>query len=160
MSNRTMLLGGMVALVGCAANPGAELSESETARIAAEVETRIDEYPDALKRRDVEWYHAFWGDFDGFVVAGDGELVSSPEVWAAQVRQGVEGVQELLDFEFLDRHTYVLARDAAVHSTRFRWAVVTTTGDTLRSHGSWSYVMKNFDGLWRVVHSAGTHVEG
>lgn len=160
MSNRTCLLAGLVVLAGCAVTSGAELSVSETAGIAADVEARIDEYPDALKQRDVEWFRGFWGDFDGFVAAGDGELIADPEVWAEQVRQGVEGVEEVLDFEFFDRHTYVLARDAAVHSTRFRWAIVTTTGDTVRSHGSWTYAMKNLDGLWRVVHTAGTHVPG
>jgi len=39
-------------------------------------------------------------------------------------------------------------------------AILQTSGNTLRMHGSWSYVFRNFDGVWKVVHSAGTHLPG
>ena len=69
---------------------------------------------------------------------------------------GAGGVPIL--FEFFNQHTYVLGRDAAAHTTQFRWAYETNSGNTLKSHGSWTYVFKNFGGAWRVVHSGGTHV--
>lgn len=134
-----------------------ELTQIEKAAIANAVEARINGYVEAARRRDLSWFLDFWADVDEFVIAGDGNLVAH-DVWADQLRQAVANMREVLDFEFFNRHTYVLARDAAVHTTQYRWAIVQSSGDTLRMHGSWSYVFKNFDGVWKVVHSAGTHV--
>ena len=99
----------------------------------------------------------FWADVDEFVIAGDGDL-KDRDGWEEQLRQAVADTKAILDFEFFNQHTYVLGRDAAAHTTQFRWAYETKSGDTLKSHGSWTYVFKKFDGSWRVVHSAGTHV--
>ncbi len=55
-------------------------------------------------------------------------------------------------------HPYVLAGDAASFTTEYEWTIVTTAGDTVTAHGSWTYVFKSFDGEWKVVHSAGTHL--
>jgi len=134
-----------------------DLTETEKAVIADAVEARIDAYGDAARAKDIDWFMGFWADIDDFVLAGDGNLVDR-DTWEQQVRSAVSDTRAMLNFEFFNRHTYVLARDAAVHTTQFRWAYETTSGDTLRMHGSWSYVLKSFDGVWQVVHSAGTHL--
>jgi hypothetical protein len=36
--------------------------------------------------------------------------------------------------------------------------MVTVAGDTVRSRGAWTYVIKQFADGWKVVHSAGTHL--
>jgi ketosteroid isomerase-like protein len=159
MMLRQGLLGVFIATLGvmaCSAAP-ADLTQAERAVIASAVEARVNGYVDAARRRDVSWFLDFWADTDDFVLAGDGNLVGYA-AWADQLRKAVADTREILDFEFFNRHTYVLARDAAVHTTQFRWALVQANGDTLRMHGSWSYVFKDFDGVWRVVHSAGTHL--
>ncbi len=148
----------MLALTACSARE-TDLTQAEKTAIATAVEARVNGYVDAARRRDVNWFLDFWADTDEFVVAGDGNLVGH-DGWSDQVRKSVADTREILDFEFFNRHTYVLSRDAAVHTTQFRWALVQTSGDTLRMHGSWSYVFKNFGGVWRVVHSAGTHLPG
>jgi hypothetical protein len=135
----------------------ADLTDAEKVVIADAVMTRVDDYIDAARRLDLEWFLGFWANVDGFVIAGDGGLMDYA-TWEQQLRSDFATVREITDFEFFNRHTYVLARDAAVHSTQFRWGMVTTTGDTLRMHGSWCYVFKNFDAEWKVVHSAGTHL--
>ncbi len=159
MSLRRGLLGllATVATVGCSARASADLTPREKAAIASAVEARVNDYDDAARRRDINWFLDFWADTDDFVAAADGDLISH-EAWANQIRQAVIDTRQILDFQFFNRHTYVLARDAAVHTTQFRWAMVRTNGDTLRMHGSWSYVFKNFHGVWRVVHTAGTHL--
>ena len=138
--------------------PSTEMTDADRAAIAAAVEARVHGYADAAKRKDIDWFMEFWADTEGFVIAGDGTLVADYATWAETVRQAVGGTAEILDFGFFNGHTYVLARDAAVHTTEFRWAYFTTAGDTLRAHGSWSYVFRNIDGVWSVVHSAGTHI--
>lgn len=143
-------------MLGCAA-PSAELTESERAEIAAAVTASLDGYREAALRLDFEGMMALWANVDGFALASDGELTDYPEL-EQQAREEVTTMQSVLAFDYSDRHTYVLARDAASQTTRFRWAAVLTTGDTLRVRGSWTYVLKNFDGAWKVVQSGGTHV--
>ena len=136
---------------------GAAPSPAEETAITKAVEARVDDYIEAARRRDLDWFLNFWADVDGFVLAGDGNLLDRP-AWVQELRKALADIRAFIDFSFHDRHTYVLARDAAVHTTQFRWAVLQTSGKTLRMRGSWSYVFKNIDGVWKVVHSAGTHI--
>ncbi len=161
MRLRNGLLGVLstVGVTACSTAAPVDLTQAEKGVIASAVEARVNGYVDAARRRDVDWFLGFWADTDEFVLAGDGNLVGH-DGWADQVRKAVADTRDILAFEFFNRHTYVLARDAAVHTTQFRWALVQMNGDTLRMHGSWSYVFKKIDGVWKVVHSAGTHLPG
>ncbi len=143
--------------MACSPAPQPEPTDEERAVITKAVEARVDGYIDAARRHDLDWFLGFWANVDGFVVAGDGNLVDHA-AWEQQVRKAVADARDILNFEFFNRHTIVLAHDAAVHTTQFRWGVVGTNGDTLRMHGSWTYVFKNYGGVWKVVHSAGTHL--
>lgn len=150
----TTLVGG---ILGCAGGAPAELTETERADVTAAVTASVDGYRDAALRLDLDGMLALWADVDGFALASDGELIDYPTL-EQQAREEVTTMQSVLSFEFSDRRTVVLARDAASHTARFRWAAVLTTGDTLRVRGSWIYVLKNLDGVWRVVQSGGTHI--
>ncbi len=143
-------------MLGCAA-PSAELTDPERAEITAAVTASLDGYRDAALQGDLEGLLALWADVDGFALASDGELADHPAL-EQQLREEVTAMQSVLSFDYSDRHTYVLARDAAAHTARFHWVAILTTGDTLRVRGSWTYVLKNFDGVWKVVQSGGTHV--
>lgn len=142
--------------LGCASQP-APLTDAERAAIVAGVEASVDAYREAGLRRDLEGMMALWADVEGFVIAGDGELMDYAAM-AQGARDEMTTMQSVPYIEFSDRHTYVLARDAASHTARFRWAAVLTTGDTLRVRGAWTWVFKNFDGAWKVVQSGGTHL--
>lgn len=144
------------AALGCAPPP-ADLTDAERAEIAAAVETAIDEYGRAGLRLDLDGMMALWADVEGFAIASDGELMDYA-MMAEGAREEVRTMQAVPYFELSDRHTYVLARDAASHTARFRWAAVMTTGDTIRVRGAWTWVLKNFDGTWKSVQSGGTHV--
>lgn len=143
-------------VMGCAAPP-APLTDAERAEIAAAVEASVDAYREAALRLDLDGMLALWADVDGFVVASDGELLDYAAI-AEGAREEVRTMQSVPYFEFSDRHTYVLARDAASHTARFRWGAVLTTGDTIRVRGAWTWVLKNLDGTWKTVQSGGTHV--
>jgi hypothetical protein len=125
--------------------------------VAAAVEASVDGYREAALRRDVDGLLALWANVDDFVLASDGEIADYAAMEAG-ARAEMATIQAVPYFELTDRHTYVLARDAASHITRFRWSAILTTGDTLRMRGSWVYVLKNFGGAWQVVHSGGAHV--
>ena len=143
--------------MACSTAPQPGPTEAERAVITKAIEARVDGYIDAARRRDINWFLDYWANVEGFVIAGDGNLMDHA-AWEQQLRSAVAGTREILNFEFFNRHTFVLARDAAVHTTQFRWGMLGANGDTLRMHGSWTYVFKEYDGVWRVVHSAGTHL--
>ena len=146
----------VLVVLACAA-PSVELTDLERTEIAAAVEASVDRYREAALGLDLDGMLALWADVEGFVVASDGELIDYAAMEQG-ARDEVGTMQSIPYFEFSDRHTYVLARDAASHTARFRWSAVLNTGDTLRVRGSWTWVLKNFDGNWKTVQSGGTHV--
>ena len=144
-------------VVASSAEAQSDLTDAERATVTKAVNARLNDYAGAARRLDLEWFREFWAASENFVIAADGALMDYP-TWDEQLEKDLATIREMPEFEFFDGHTYVLARDAAVHTTRFRWTLVGTTGDTIRMQGSWSYVFKNLDGTWKVVHSAGTHL--
>jgi ketosteroid isomerase-like protein len=148
----------LTTLVAC--QPGTtDLTEDQKAEIAGAIEQRVEGYMEAVKRYDADWLLNFWADVDGFVYAEDGNLVFGHDAIANPTRDWIAALETVIQAEFSNGHTFVLAPDAACHTTEYQWSVVTTEGDTLSSRGSWTYVFKQFDGEWKVVHSNGGRVE-
>jgi len=134
-----------------------DLTDAERARVVEAVKARVDGYVDAARRLDLEWFRDFWADHDDFLIAADGVLMDYT-TWSQQLARDLAGIRAMTAFEFFNGHTHVLSRDAAVHTTQFRWTLVDKAGDTVSMHGAWSYVFKNIGGVWKVIHSAGTHL--
>jgi ketosteroid isomerase-like protein len=143
---------------GCGQAETKPLSAEEKAAIAGAVEQRVAGYLDAIQRLDLDWILGFWADVDGYVFAGDGELTAGYETHAGQLREDVAGIATINSIVKSNEHIYVLAKDAASYSMEFEWSMTMAAGDTVRSHGAWTYVFKRLDGEWKVVHSGGTHV--
>lgn len=156
---RPPVLPGLITLAGwmLGCTTPATLTDAERAEITTAVVASVDAYREAGLRLDLAGMLALWADVEGFVVASDGELLDHAAM-AQGAREEVRTMQSVPYLEFSDRHTYVLARDAASHTARFRWGAVLTTGDTIRGRGAWTWVLKNFDGTWKTVQSGGTHV--
>lgn len=134
-----------------------DLTDTDRDRIAEAVENRVNGYVEAARRLDLEWFRDFWANDEHFLIAGDGALMDYP-TWDRQLEKDLASIREMTRFEFFNGRTYVLASDAAVHTTQFRWTLLDTGGETLSMHGSWSYVFKSIKGVWKVIHSAGTHL--
>ena len=62
---------GLITLLAGCSNP-APVSENEKLEITGEIEELLSGYPDAVKRKDLDWYHNFWYKDKDFVIAGDG----------------------------------------------------------------------------------------
>lgn len=157
------LIGCITGIQACSARSAGTIAgtinEAERASIAAAIEQRVDGYFEAARRQDVQWLLGFWANIPEFVIAGDGEVkVGYEDGIATPTRQWFAGLKTVLVSEHMNGHAYVLARDAASYTTEFRWSIVRTAGDTVTSHGAWTYVFKKLNGEWRVVQSAGTHL--
>lgn len=134
-----------------------EITEEEKRIIVEEIQERVENYPEALKRKDLEWFHNFWSNEEDFVFAGDGLVSTDYDASITQLYLDVfPNLEEVLHFEISNGHVSVLSKDAASYVLNFDWGLI-ISGDTVQSRGSWIYVFKKSDDQWKVVHSAGTH---
>ena len=143
---------------GCTNNSTGVLTEQEKAIITEEVKARVVDYIDAFKKLDIERMLDFWANTEGFVFAGDGSLVVGFDKYSIQIKDLIPNTDKVNYIEQNEPHVYILARDAASYTMEYRWSLTMKSGDTLNAKGSWMYVFKKFDDTWRVVHSAGAHI--
>ena len=134
------------------------MTDQEKAEVVARVSAAVAGYGEAIKKMDLEAAGEFWADDPGFVIAGDGALVASYDEWMSQIKELWDGTAEVNSVELFNPHVYVLAEDAAAYSTEYKWSITSNEGETTNARGSWTYVFKHLNGLWRVVHSAGAHL--
>ncbi len=62
-----------------------EITEEEKRIIVEEIQERVENYPEALKRKDLEWFHNFWSNEEDFVFAGDGLVTIDYDASITQV---------------------------------------------------------------------------
>ncbi len=134
------------------------MSEQEKEEIAQAVVERLDDYVDAVDQLDFEQAIDFWADTDGFAMAGDGSLLLGFDKWENKVRNDIDRFAKTNKLMFKNPHVYVLGRNTASCCVEFEWSFTTKSGDTIKAKGSWVYVFKKFDEVWRVVQSGGTHL--
>ena len=92
------------------------------------------------------------------VLAGDGVITVGYDNFANQLREMMSNCAEFTSFAYKKPHVYVLCNDAASLSMEYEWSMIDNDGNTVNAKGSWMYVFKKFDEVWKVVHSAGTHL--
>jgi len=162
MRTRTLTLVGLCTFSLAACQPADRgtrtLSAEDEAAVVAAVEQTIESYFDAIQELDVDRGLQMWADVEGFVLAADGELIDGYDAFVSDLRTTVSEVDRILEMEIWSPHTRVLDPDAASTVIEYRWAMIAATGDTVRSHGSWMYVVERFNDGWKIVHSAGTHL--
>lgn len=149
------LTSGIVLLVSC--NRQKTISEEKKNAITETVKECVAGYADAVKRRDTEWLLDFWSNEKDFAIAGDGELIADYESGIAKpTRDFISGLKDVLHFDFSDGQAWIIDEHAVSYITNYDWGVVLSSGDTIKSKGSWLYVFRKSDETWKVVHSAGT----
>lgn len=140
-------------------NANKEISEFEKQKIIDELQSRLNGYTDAFKRKDIDWMFNFWSNDPDFAFASDGNLITDYDsVFKIRMQNRLPKVQEVPYFDFVIERGTVLSKDAASVATRFDWAQIETSGDTARARGTWLFVFKKKNGQWSVVQSAGTHI--
>jgi hypothetical protein len=141
----------------CGCNQQQSVPEEKQRALIQEVEGRIKEYPEALRRGDIQWFQNFWSREADFAFASDGELVTDYAEFEKGTQEALANTKAVLLFETTNGHAHVISENAVSYATNFEWHVVVQSGDTLRAKGSWLYLFEKRDGQWRAVQSAGTH---
>lgn len=158
---RPLWILGFLFLVACEAptSDGTRPSPIDEASIREAVSDRVGAYVEAIKAGDLQYMRGFWADDPEFAVAGDGTLITGYDPWVASFEELVAATDSVAYVEILgDPAITVLGPDAASYAMTYRWRFEMLDGSTLSAEGSWMYVFKQSDGVWRVVHSAGTHI--
>jgi len=148
----------VLAVAACQPQAPSVMSAEDEAAVVTEVEQTIESYFDVIRELDVDRGVQMWADVEGFVLAADGELVDDYDAFVRDLRTAVSGVDRFLEMEIWNPHTRVFGPDVASTVIEYRWEMIGTTGDTVRSHGSWMYMVERFEDGWKIVHSAGTHL--
>jgi hypothetical protein len=133
------------------------IPEKKQRALIQEIEQRLDAYPEALKRGDIEWFKDFWSGEADFAFASDGELVTDYAAFEKGTKEAIANTKQLLLFQLSNSRGHVISENAVSYATNFEWQIIGKSGDTLRAKGSWLYLFEKRDGEWRAVQSAGTH---
>jgi ketosteroid isomerase-like protein len=156
-SLKTVFVVGILFMGGCTQNNYS--SEEEKAALISEIKQLLDEYPEAVKRKDLDWFSSFWSNEKDFVFAFDGHVHTDYDKWFSDYyREGLSNLKVLTHFEWSNPSVAVLDKNLVSYTTNFNWRMVTVSGDTVKSNGSALYIFKKSDGRWSVVNSAGTHI--
>jgi ketosteroid isomerase-like protein len=132
------------------------LSSAQEDQIKTEVRQTLTDYFNAFTSGDMEKTHAFWGDFDDFIHAGDGRVFGDRDKWLAWI--DANQPDEYISWNHSDIHVAVLAANAASYTMNFE-VVSKTGGEEATVTGSWTNVLRKTNDGWRAVHSNGKHNE-
>ena len=144
---------------GCQSKSVRELSLQDRDVIVQEIKQRLEEYRDAVMRRDLEEYLGFWSDSDEFVFAGDGRILGGYEEWAKLTTQHNAETEKWLKWDYGDMHIVVLGQNAATCTTEIEMGKLNVDGSTQNLKVVWTYVFKRHGDVWRVIQTNGTHIE-
>lgn len=145
--------------VGCQSNGSSQTAADARDKVVQEITDILDAYATSVATWDREAINQFWGDYDGFVFAGDGTILGGHSEWTKTLDQFEKQVDRWLKFVYQNTHVETLSIDAVTATTEFEHSRITVEGDTVNVKGAWTYVFKKFDCKWKVVHTNGTHVE-
>ena len=157
---KNMMIIFLIFFLGCSPESMKEdsMSEQEIVEVRKAIETRVMDHVSNMRSLNLEKMLTFWVDSDDFVACPDGKMIVGFSDFANRQRQNWAQVSSVDNVDVYEKHTCVLARDAASFTFKFSWNRTKKSGEKTYSKGTWTYVFKLIDGQWKVVHSTGTHI--
>lgn len=126
--------------------------------VSAAVDRTLSQFFEAMKQLDLPKYLDFYVESDELVMAADGNLVSGRAAFEDYVKKAFDPVDKFNYINLPQKHIAVLCPDSAVASVEYDESFDLKTGETNRIRGSWIYVFRRDNGVWKIVHMGGTHV--
>lgn len=161
MKAKFPLISFMIILMGltfCKPTETDVLTEEEKVKITNEIESIVENFLDP-NTMTYESHIGLRANVDGYVMGGDGKILY---IDYESYQQGTKAVFDNFDrfikLKATKTFVYVLGKDAASCTAEFEGAFIDLNGDTITHNGCWTFVFKQFDGIWKVVHENGTHV--
>jgi ketosteroid isomerase-like protein len=131
------------------------MENAEREAIVAAVEARVRSFEAAERSRDAERLIAHFASVPEFHFYHDGRRATYA-LMTAGVRGALPGLRSL-EVGYGDVEVSVLSGDALVSATFRRETVADSTGAPSRSQGAVSWLWRNIDGQWLIVHGHISH---
>ena len=144
-------------VAACGTSEKSSFDESQQQAVALEIHQRLDEYSDAVTRRDLDAILSFWSDSGELVFAGDGAILGGYDEWATIARRDNEHVDHWIHWTWNNVHVLPLSRNSASATLEFNYEKVLLSGENVKGYGSWTYVFRRTPDGWKVFHSNGHH---
>lgn len=74
--------------------------ELGTPTTSSEVQRTLDDYANAVKRKDLTAMLSFWSDSEDFVLAGDGTILGGYDQWAEVTTQDNDEAAQWLQWQW------------------------------------------------------------
>ena len=151
---------GLMCIQNCSHNSSElkGMDEQLETKIIEKIEARVSDYIDAYKRLDIEHMFDFYADSDGFAYASDGSLITDFKAWTARSRENTAKIAKVNRMEIENPKIAVLDKNAVSYAMAYSYSMTMKSGDISNVSGSWLYVFKKINDTWRVVQTAGTHI--
>ena len=159
MKNYIVIISLLISVCACNNPAENELTDDVKNEIVQEISAIMNTYSNDVKNWDSDAIDNFWGDYEGFVFAGDGYVLGGHKEWSDLLDEYEKQVDRWLKFEYYDMYIDVLSKNAVSVTSEFEHSRITLKGDTVNIKGVWTYVFKKSDEKWNVVHTNGTHLE-
>lgn len=132
------------------------MESTEGEAMIAVLTARVHSFEAAERARDSERLIAHYASGPGFYFYHDGRRATL-DVLAAVVRQALPAVRSL-DVTYADVEVSALGSEYALVSATFRRQIVLeSTGPTIQQQGGVSWLWRNIDGQWLIVHGHISH---
>ena len=133
-------------------------SEGTAAAVRNEIRETLNRYREAMLSRDYDSMLSFWSDSPDFVFAGDGRILGGFEAWKAETTRHYKETRKWEQWDWQSVHILPLSATTASATVEFTFRWIDLDGATRNMRGAWTYVFVKSDGIWKVVHTNGTHV--
>jgi uncharacterized protein (TIGR02246 family) len=151
-------IGTVLVLSGCASPPEAVFDSAAKEEVRSAVEDRIQGYIQAVRDLNLDYMLDFFDNSEDFVFDDHGSPPIGYEEYAEVLREFAESGMTVTSEDMSPLQTVVLGPGAASCGFEYSWTMEDSEGNTVSAEGTWIYVMKNTDGVWRAVHSTGMHL--
>ncbi|MEN8116168.1 MAG: hypothetical protein ABFS16_04280 [Bacteroidota bacterium] len=132
------------------------LTEKDKIRITREITTIVDNF--LTPEINYDSHTNLRANVEGYVMGSDGAIIAeSYGEYASSLKEAFKGIDRFLEMKPTKKYVYVLAKDAASCTCEFEGKLLATTGDTIIHNGCWTFVFKQINDQWKVVHENGTH---
>ena len=149
------LIASLLLAFSCSKSPDV-LSEQDKEKITQEIYSIVDNF--LSTEITYESHINLRANVEGYVMGSDGAIIADTyKDYTDGVKQAFDGIDKFLFLEPTKKYVYVLAKDAASCTCEFKGKILTVTGDTVVHNGCWTFVFKQMEGEWKVVHENGTH---
>lgn len=128
-------------------------------QVTEQIRIVLDGYRKAMLTRDYKAMLAFWSDSEDFVFAGDGRILGGSQAWKAETTRHYESTGKWEQLDWQSVHILPISESAASATLEFRSRWIDTKGATHNVRGAWTYVFMKTNGIWKVVHTNGTHIK-